>query len=151
MKERNYFLKRKHVKTRAGEEVTRITITCSCKWNIKYLSQSCCDNSDQIWRWGGRELSVCPRRPHGRPDWQHLQPVLHQQRRGPAHPGAPPRHHQRDVWYVGLHLGPDQLLQLGQSDQHDVNIKLQQNVSGDPATSPKLWPGLLMFADLQLW
>ena len=36
MKERNYFLKRKHVKTRAGEEVTRITITCSCKWNIKH-------------------------------------------------------------------------------------------------------------------
>ena len=36
MKERNYFLKRKPVKTRAVEEVTRITIISSCKLNIKY-------------------------------------------------------------------------------------------------------------------
>ena len=39
MKERNYLLKRKHVKTRAWEELTRITVISSCKLNIK-ITQS---------------------------------------------------------------------------------------------------------------
>ena len=40
MKERNYLLKRKHVKTRAWEELTRITVISSCKLNIKFITQS---------------------------------------------------------------------------------------------------------------
>ena len=56
MKERNYLLKRKHVKTRAWEELTRITVISSCKLNIKFITQSALSlslNSPQIRRGGG--------------------------------------------------------------------------------------------------